>query len=62
MVVGALIGSLPRAFVYTALGASVGDPSSPLMYTAIGVWCVTAVIGAVAARRGYRRWRAHRVN
>ncbi|WP_422743206.1 TVP38/TMEM64 family protein [Mycobacterium sp. WMMD1722] len=60
MVLGALIGSLPRAFVYTALGASVGDPSSPLMYTAIAVWCVTAVIGAIAARRGYRRWRAHR--
>jgi uncharacterized membrane protein YdjX (TVP38/TMEM64 family) len=58
MVAGALIGSLPRAFVYTALGAAVGDPSSPLMYTAIAVWCVTAVIGAFAARQGYRKWRA----
>lgn len=57
LVFGALIGSLPRAFVYTALGAAVGDPSSPLMYTAIAVWCVTAVIGVVAARQGYRRWR-----
>lgn len=60
MVVGALIGSLPRAFVYTALGAAIGDPSSPLMYTAIAVWCVTAVIGAFAARQGYRRWRGTR--
>jgi uncharacterized membrane protein YdjX (TVP38/TMEM64 family) len=60
MMVGALIGSLPRAFVYTALGASVGDPSSPLMFTAIGVWCVTAVIGAFAAHRGLVRWRSHR--
>lgn len=60
LVAGALIGSLPRAFVYTAVGAAIGDPSSPLMYTAIAVWCVTAVIGAVAARQGYRRWRATR--
>ncbi|MCK0177011.1 TVP38/TMEM64 family protein [Mycolicibacterium sp. F2034L] len=60
MVVGALIGSLPRAFVYTALGASVGEPSSPLLFTAIAVWCITAVVGVFAARSGYRRWRAHR--
>lgn len=60
MVVGALIGSLPRAFVYTALGAAIGDPSSPLMYSAIAVWCVTAVIGAFASRQGYRRWRGTR--
>jgi uncharacterized membrane protein YdjX (TVP38/TMEM64 family) len=57
MVVGAFIGSAPRAFVYTALGASIGDLSAPLAYTAIGVWCVTAVIGAFAAHRGYRAWR-----
>jgi uncharacterized membrane protein YdjX (TVP38/TMEM64 family) len=56
--VGAFIGSAPRAFVYTALGASVGDMSSPLAYAAIAVWCVTAVIGAFAAQRGYRKWRA----
>lgn len=57
MVVGALIGSAPRAFVYTALGASIGDLSAPLAYTAIGVWCVTAIIGAFAVHRGYRSWR-----
>ena len=57
MAVGAFIGSAPRAFVYTALGASVGDLSAPLAYTAIAVWCVTAVIGALATHRGYRRWR-----
>ncbi len=57
MTVGAFIGSAPRAFVYTALGASIGDRSSPLAYAAITVWCVTAVVGAFAARRGYRRWR-----
>jgi uncharacterized membrane protein YdjX (TVP38/TMEM64 family) len=57
MVVGSLIGSLPRAFVYTALGASIGDLASPLGYAAIAVWCVAAIIGAFAARRGYRKWR-----
>ena len=57
MAVGAFIGSVPRAFVYTALGASIGDLSAPLAYTAIAVWCVTAVIGAFAAHRGYRKWR-----
>jgi uncharacterized membrane protein YdjX (TVP38/TMEM64 family) len=59
MAVGAFIGSVPRAFVYTALGASIGNPSSPLAYSAIAVWCVTAVVGAFAARRGYQKWRGH---
>ena len=58
MAVGTAIGSAPRAFVYTALGASISDLSSPLAYAAIAVWCVTAIIGAFAAHRGYRSWRA----
>ncbi|MFC8045603.1 TVP38/TMEM64 family protein [Nocardia sp. NPDC057353] len=57
MVAGSFIGSAPRAFVYTALGASIGEFSAPLAYTAIGVWCVTAGLGAYAAHRGYRMWR-----
>ncbi|WP_280240073.1 TVP38/TMEM64 family protein [Nocardia abscessus] len=61
MAVGAFIGSAPRAFVYTALGASIGDLSGPLAYTAIAVWCATAVIGAFAAHRGYRSWRGRGV-
>jgi uncharacterized membrane protein YdjX (TVP38/TMEM64 family) len=60
MAVGAFIGSVPRAFVYTALGASIGDLSSPLAYVAIAIWCATAVIGAFATHRGYRHWRGHR--
>ena len=60
MAVGAFVGSAPRAFVYTALGASIGNRSSPLAYAAIAVWCVTAIVGAFAARRGYQRWRAGR--
>jgi uncharacterized membrane protein YdjX (TVP38/TMEM64 family) len=59
MAVGAFIGSVPRAFVYTALGASLGNKSPALAYAAIGVWCVTAVAGAFAARQGLRKWRAH---
>ena len=58
MAAGAFIGSVPRAFVYTALGASIGEYSAPLAYTAIAVWCITAVIGAFAAHRGWRSWRS----
>src|SRR3954453_17169508 len=57
MAVGAFIGAAPRAFVYTALGASIGDLSSPLAYSAIAVWCVTAIVAAFATHRGYRKWR-----
>jgi uncharacterized membrane protein YdjX (TVP38/TMEM64 family) len=57
MAVGSLIGSAPRAFAYTALGASIRHLSSPLAYAAVAVWCVSAVVGAFAARHGYRKWR-----
>jgi uncharacterized membrane protein YdjX (TVP38/TMEM64 family) len=57
MAVGAFIGSVPRAFVYTALGASISDLSSPLAYVAVAIWCITAVVGAFATHRGYRQWR-----
>ena len=43
MVVGSFIGSAPRVFVYTALGASIGDRSPLLASCAIAVWCVTAI-------------------
>jgi uncharacterized membrane protein YdjX (TVP38/TMEM64 family) len=59
MAVGSFIGSVPRAFVYTSLGASISDLSSPLAYVAIAVWCITAIIGAFATHRGYRHWRRH---
>lgn len=58
MAVGAFIGSAPKAFAYTALGSTVGEFSAPLLAAAITVWCVTAVVGAFAAHRGWRRWRA----
>jgi uncharacterized membrane protein YdjX (TVP38/TMEM64 family) len=59
MAIGSLIGSAPRAFAYTALGASIRNLSSPLAYSAIAVWCMSAIVGAFAARRGYQRWREH---
>src|SRR5246127_4096581 len=59
MAVGSFIGSAPRAFAFTALGASIGNRSSVLAYAAIAVWCVSAVVGAFAARRGYKHWRGH---
>jgi hypothetical protein len=46
--------------VYTALGSSIGDLSSPLAYSAVAVWCATAIIGAIAAHHGYRHWRGSR--
>ena len=57
MAVGSFVGSAPRAFVYTALGASIRNHSAPLAYAAIAVWCVTAIIGAFGARRGFKNWR-----
>ncbi|MDT5201950.1 MAG: hypothetical protein QOH34_3472, partial [Mycobacterium sp.] len=57
MAVGSLIGSAPRAFAYTALGASIRHLSSPLAYAAIVVWCLSAIVGAFAARHGFRKWR-----
>ncbi len=59
MAVGAFIGSVPRAFVYTALGASIGNRSPLSAYAAIAVWCATAIVGAFAARSGYQKWRGH---
>ncbi len=60
MVVGSFIGSAPRAFSYTAAGATIGEFSAPLAIAAVAVWCATAVIGAFAAHRGWRAWRGRR--
>jgi uncharacterized membrane protein YdjX (TVP38/TMEM64 family) len=59
MAIGSFIGSAPRAFAYTALGASIGNRSSALAIAAIVVWYVTAIVGAFAARRGFQKWRGH---
>ena len=51
IVVGTLIGSAPRAFAYTAVGASLDDPTSPLAVAGLVVWVLVAVAGAEVVRR-----------
>lgn len=48
---GTLVGSAPRAFAYTALGASLDDPTSPLAVAGLVTWLVVAVVGAELGRR-----------
>jgi uncharacterized membrane protein YdjX (TVP38/TMEM64 family) len=50
---GTLIGSTPRAFAYTSIGASLDDPGSPL---AIAGWAVVVVTGLVGLLLVRRRW------
>ena len=56
---GTALGSAPRAFSYTALGASLDDPDSPVAVVAIGVFLVTVVVGAELARRSAKRLRSN---
>lgn len=51
VVLGTLIGAAPRAFAYTAAGASLDDPGSPLALAGLAVWVVVTVAGAEVARR-----------
>ena len=56
--VGTAIGSAPRAFSYTAIGASLDDPTSPAAIAGVVVLVVVSVAGAVVARLMVRRERA----
>jgi uncharacterized membrane protein YdjX (TVP38/TMEM64 family) len=58
MAAGAFIGSAPKAFAYTALGSTFGEFSAPLLVAAAVVYVITAVAGAFAAHRFWRKWRA----
>jgi len=49
---GTLIGSAPRAFAYTSIGASLDDPGSPL---ALAGWAGVVVTGLAGLLLG-RRW------
>jgi uncharacterized membrane protein YdjX (TVP38/TMEM64 family) len=51
---GTIIGSAPRAFSYTSIGASLDDPGSPL---AIAGWAGLVVTGLAGLLLG-RRWLA----
>ena len=48
---GTLLGAAPRAFSYTAIGATLDDPGSPLQLAGIIGVVVTAIVGAAVARR-----------
>jgi uncharacterized membrane protein YdjX (TVP38/TMEM64 family) len=49
---GTIIGSAPRAFAYTSIGASLDDPGSPL---AVAGWAAVVVTGLAGLLIG-RRW------
>jgi uncharacterized membrane protein YdjX (TVP38/TMEM64 family) len=48
---GTLIGSAPRSFSYTSIGASLDDPSSPVAVIGVVVLVVVSIAGAELARR-----------
>ncbi len=57
---GTAIGAAPRAFSYTALGASLDDPTSPVALVAVGVLVLVGLVGAEIARRVLRDHRRGR--
>ncbi|MTD44899.1 hypothetical protein GKE82_11500 [Conexibacter sp. W3-3-2] len=50
---GTAIGAAPRAFSYTAIGASLDDPSSPAAIAGVVVLVLVSFVGAEIARRIY---------
>ena len=57
---GTALGVLPRAFAYNALGASLGNPRSPLALAGLLAWVLATVAGAEALRRATRSARVQR--
>lgn len=55
MAAGTAIGSAPRAFVYTALGAVIHNPSPWLGVAAAVIWIIMAIIGLEGVRRMWKR-------
>jgi uncharacterized membrane protein YdjX (TVP38/TMEM64 family) len=47
MAVGTVIGAAPKVFVYTALGGSLDDLTSPDALAALVVWVIVGIAGAV---------------
>jgi uncharacterized membrane protein YdjX (TVP38/TMEM64 family) len=47
MAVGTLIGAAPKVFVYTALGGSLDDLTSPEALVALTLWALLGLAGAV---------------
>jgi uncharacterized membrane protein YdjX (TVP38/TMEM64 family) len=52
---GTAIGALPRAFSYTAIGASLGDDGSWLAYAGVAGIVITGLVGAAISGRLVRR-------
>jgi uncharacterized membrane protein YdjX (TVP38/TMEM64 family) len=52
---GTGLGIVPGVVVYTALGGTAEDPSSPAFLLSIGALLVLTVVGAVVARRVAKR-------
>ena len=52
------IGALPRTFAYVALGGSLDDLGSPEAIAAVILLVVTAIVGAIVARRQIARERS----
>ena len=46
MAVGTLIGAAPKVFVYTALGGSLDDLTSPEALVALALWALLGLVGA----------------
>jgi uncharacterized membrane protein YdjX (TVP38/TMEM64 family) len=53
LALGTAVGTLPRAFSYTAIGANLDDPSSPLAIAGLVGVVLSAVLGAVVGRRAW---------
>jgi uncharacterized membrane protein YdjX (TVP38/TMEM64 family) len=51
---GTIIGSAPRAFSYTSIGASLDDPGSPLALAGWAGVAITGLVGLLLARRWLR--------
>jgi uncharacterized membrane protein YdjX (TVP38/TMEM64 family) len=60
LALGTAIGTLPRAFSYTAIGASLDHPSSPLALAGIAGVIVSALVGIVAARHMHLLYQTNR--
>lgn len=55
---GTAIGAAPRAFSYTAIGASLDDPTSPGAIAGVVVLVLVTLVGAEVGRRLYLTRRA----
>jgi uncharacterized membrane protein YdjX (TVP38/TMEM64 family) len=47
MAIGTLVGAAPKVFVYTALGGSLDDLTSPEALVALVLWALLGLLGAV---------------